>query len=76
MNDLDVAVYVKAAVAPGRDADLVPWLADRLADANPTMKRDQFEENEHCVTVNFEAADSTLMSYRSCTKVGQKTAGT
>lgn len=53
VNDLDVAVYVKAAEAPGGDPDLVPWLADRLAEANPSMNRDQFEENDHCVTVNF-----------------------
>lgn len=53
VNDLDVAVYVKAAEAPGGDIDLVAWLADRLAEANPSMNRDQFQENAHCVTVNF-----------------------
>src|SRR5207244_3631554 len=47
VNDLDVAVYVKAAAAPGRDPDLVLWLADRLAEANPLMDRDQFEEKDH-----------------------------
>lgn len=56
VNDLDVAVYVKAAEAPGSDPDLVPWLADRLADANPSMDRDQFEEKEHCVTVDFRGS--------------------
>ena len=56
VNDLDVAVYVRADVAPGRDADLVLWLADRLAEANPSMNRDQFEEKDHCVTVNFRGS--------------------
>lgn len=56
VNDLDVAVYVKASAAPGRDPDLVPWLADRLAEANPSMGRDQFEENDHCVNVNFKGS--------------------
>jgi hypothetical protein len=56
VNDLDVAVYVKASEAPDADPDLVPWLADRLAEANPAMGRDQFEENNHCVTVNFKGS--------------------
>lgn len=56
VNDLDVAVYVKAAAAPDHDPDLVRWLADRLAEANPLMDRDQFEENDHCVTVNFRGS--------------------
>ncbi|MEX0985440.1 MAG: CBASS oligonucleotide cyclase [Actinomycetota bacterium] len=53
VNDLDVAVYVESASAPPKDPDLVPWLADRLAEASPSMDREQFEEGEHCVTVNF-----------------------
>lgn len=56
VNDLDVAVYVKASEAPATDPDLVPWLADRLAEANPGMGRDQFVENPHCVTVNFKGS--------------------
>lgn len=54
VNDLDVAVYVKADDAPSGDPDLIPWLAERLREANPMMGADQFEENEHCVTVNFK----------------------
>lgn len=53
VNDLDLAVYVQATQAPSSDPDLIPWLAERLAEANPSMGRDQFEENDHCVTVNF-----------------------
>lgn len=56
VNDLDVAVYVEAEGAPTKDADLIPWLAKRLADANPNMDPSQFEENEHCVTVNFRGS--------------------
>ncbi len=54
VNDLDTAVYVKARDAPtSGDAQLVPWLADRLYEANTNMSRDQFVEEQHCVRVNF-----------------------
>lgn len=56
VNDLDVAVYVEASKAPGRDPDLITWLAERLREANPTMNADQFEEQAHCVTVNFRGS--------------------
>lgn len=55
VHDLDAAVYVKAGTAPtGGDGQLVPWLAERLYEANANMARDQFVENPHCVTVNFK----------------------
>ena len=57
VNDLDAAVYVKKSAAPSNsDAALVTWLADRLFEANKAlgMKREQFVENPHCVTVNFK----------------------
>lgn len=53
VNDLDVAVYVKSGSAPIDDSDLQPWLADRLAEANPNMKPEQFQPQDHCVTVSF-----------------------
>lgn len=53
VNDLDVAVYVKSGSAPVADADLQPWLADRLGEANPNMKPSQFEPQDHCVKVSF-----------------------
>src|SRR5712692_9090607 len=40
VNDLDVAVYVKTGDAPKADSQLIPWLAERLAEANPNMKPD------------------------------------
>src|SRR5260370_11966828 len=55
VNDLDVAMYVKTGNAPKADSQLIPWLAERLAEANPNMKPDQFEPQAHCVTVNFRA---------------------
>jgi len=55
VHDLDAAVYVKAGEAPtGGDGQLVPWLAERLFEANTNMGRDQFVENQHCVTVSFK----------------------
>lgn len=56
VNDLDVAVYVKAGDAPKADGQLIPWLAERLAEANPNMKPDQFEPQTHCVTINFRGS--------------------
>ncbi len=38
VHDLDTAVYVVEAEAPtGNDRRLVPWLADRLYEANTNM---------------------------------------
>lgn len=57
IHDLDTAVYVKVAAAPdGSDGQLVHWLADRLYEANTNMARDQFVENQHCVTVSFKGS--------------------
>jgi hypothetical protein len=56
VNDLDLAVYVKAAEAPSDDSELVPWLADRLYQATTNMGRDQFEEQTHCVTVHYRGS--------------------
>lgn len=57
VNDLDVAVYVKAGDAPKADGRLIPWLAERLAEANPNMKPEQFEPQTHCVTIHFRGTD-------------------
>lgn len=57
VNDLDLAVYVKAAEAPtDSDSQLVSWLADRLFEATTNMDRSQFEEQAHCVTVNYRGS--------------------
>jgi hypothetical protein len=56
VNDLDVAVYVKAGSAPKQDAQLQPWLADRLIEANPKMEESQFVPQDHCVKVSFRGS--------------------
>lgn len=57
INDLDMAVYVKKEEAPIRDEQLVPWLAERLREANPNMKLDQFDVSQpHCVRVRFRGS--------------------
>jgi tRNA nucleotidyltransferase (CCA-adding enzyme) len=57
VNDLDLAVYVKAADAPtDTDSHLVSWLAERLFEATTNMDRSQFEEQAHCVTVNYRGS--------------------
>lgn len=57
INDLDVAVYVKKEQIPISDAELVPWLAQRLREANPNMKPDQFDDSQpHCATVRFQGS--------------------
>lgn len=56
VNDLDVAVYVRAGSAPVDDHQLQPWLADRLREANPNMNPDQFEPQDHCVRVHFSGS--------------------
>lgn len=53
-SDMDIAVYVKAAAAPaGSDRELIPWMNDRLKEAFSQLKDDQFEEQDHCVTLTF-----------------------
>lgn len=56
VNDLDLAVYIKAGQAPKDDAQLVPWLAERLFEATTNMDRSQFEEQTHCVTVQYRGS--------------------
>ena len=56
INDLDVAVYMKKGKAPGKDEDLVPWLAERLREAKfPNMTPDQIDDSQpHCPKINFK----------------------
>jgi hypothetical protein len=56
LNDMDVAVYVKAAEAPEDESRLLFWLADRLREAYPNLDPDQFEVKHHCVTVSFRGS--------------------
>jgi tRNA nucleotidyltransferase (CCA-adding enzyme) len=53
-SDMDVAVYVEADAAPtGSDRDLILWMKDRLKEAFPQLNDNQFEEQDHCVTLTF-----------------------
>lgn len=56
VNDLDVAVYVKAGEAPKQDHELVSWLKDRLVEANPNVAETQYELQTHCVTIHFNGS--------------------
>ncbi|MDQ3739591.1 MAG: nucleotidyltransferase [Actinomycetota bacterium] len=56
-SDMDVAVYVKSSVAPtGSDGELIPWMRARLEEAFPQLKPEQFEEQDHCVTLTYVAS--------------------
>lgn len=53
-SDMDLAIYVKKAEAPtNNDAQLVSWMAERLREAFPQLKDDQFKEEAHCVTLTY-----------------------
>ncbi len=54
LNDMDVAVYIKASDAPVDESELLNWLVGRLRDAYPRMSPDQFNPDGHCVTVSFK----------------------
>lgn len=56
VNDLDAAVYVRPEDAPGDDSHLVPWLAERMREANPNLAYDQIVEDKHCVTISFRGS--------------------
>lgn len=53
IGDMDLAVYVKASEAPSGDDELVYWIRDRLREAYPQLEDDQFEPQQHCVTLIF-----------------------
>jgi tRNA nucleotidyltransferase (CCA-adding enzyme) len=56
-SDMDVAVYVKADAAPtGTDAELIPWMEERLKEAYPQLADEQFEQQDHCVTLAFKTS--------------------
>ncbi len=56
INDMDVAVYVEASAAPQDDRRLVSWLEERLREAYSNLDDDQFEPQDHCVTLKFRTS--------------------
>lgn len=53
INDMDVAVYVKAGEEPEDEDDLLPWMRDRLREAYPKFSADRFKLEQHCVKITF-----------------------
>jgi tRNA nucleotidyltransferase (CCA-adding enzyme) len=54
LNDIDIAFYVKGEKVPSKERDLLEWLAERVRDAYPQMKRDQIKVNDgHSVCISY-----------------------
>lgn len=53
ISDMDVAVYLRRADVPEGTEELVYWLRDRLKEAYSQLADDQFEPQNHCVTLRF-----------------------
>lgn len=53
INDIDVAVYVKAESAQGNETDFLEWLAVKLRQAYPQMAPNQITPGKHCVRISF-----------------------
>lgn len=58
LNDMDLAVYVKAGAAPADEQDLVNWMEARLKEAlKPIgLKDDQFVQQAHCVKIEYRGS--------------------
>ena len=54
INDIDVALYVKASEAPSDEIALLAWIAERLRKAYPAMAPDQIKPVTHCVRISFK----------------------
>lgn len=53
ISDMDVAVYLRRADVPEGTEELVYWLRDRLKEAYSQLDDDQFQPQDHCVTLVF-----------------------
>jgi len=53
INDIDVAVYLRAASTPESTPDLLSVLADLLRQAYPNLRSDQVKIKINCVTLSF-----------------------
>jgi tRNA nucleotidyltransferase (CCA-adding enzyme) len=56
INDMDLAVYVKASAAPAEETKLLGWLAERLREAYPQKAAEDFTIQHHCVTILFHGS--------------------
>lgn len=53
ISDVDVACYVSSESAPDKIADLLDWLATKLAKAFPNFKPEQITRKTYSVSVKF-----------------------
>lgn len=56
INDIDVAIYIKGDRAPGKEAELLNWLAQKLREAYPQMEPSQISPGKHCVRISFRGS--------------------
>jgi tRNA nucleotidyltransferase (CCA-adding enzyme) len=58
LNDMDLAVYVKAGEAPAAENALLRWLEERLKEALKPMglQDDQFVRQTHCVKIEYRGS--------------------
>lgn len=56
VNDMDVAVYMKAGDAPTVESQLLSWLENRLREAYPNHPADRIRAQTHCVTISFSGS--------------------
>jgi len=56
VNDMDVSVYVRPSEETAEEGRLLYWLLERLKEVYPTMKPDQFNLQDHCVTISFRGS--------------------
>lgn len=61
VNDFDVTVYVKRGEAPVNDAELVPWMVDRLREAyGALIDPEQVQAGPHCATITFKGTGTVV----------------
>jgi hypothetical protein len=53
INDVDIAVYLRATSAPESTPDLLAVLKSLLRQAYPNLRPDQFKTKLNCVTLSF-----------------------
>jgi hypothetical protein len=58
LNDMDLAVYVKAGEAPAAEAELLRWMEERLKEALKPLGlgEDQFVRQDHCVKIEYRGS--------------------
>lgn len=61
VNDFDVMVYVKEGDVPVSDAELVPWMVERLREAyGGLIDPEQVQAGPHCATITFKGTGTVV----------------